>query len=583
MLQRRVAQVERTQIVVFARRQRRVLGKQGEAVGFVWRGPGVRAVFRGKADRGDAVAPAEQHEVTGLRMFAQAHQVFAERVEKRMLRAQQRGTVLRQTEFAGLGAGAQHARPRHTEHERNQVRARQFAGDDIARIVGEALRQIDVAHGPEGGDERVRLLRFLAIDAEHREQTLDFPAAQETNPLGLDPPRTLRANVQLVERRCHRFLQAVALDRLVGPDGGLPVIGIDPDLVVPPGGMVGGAPQAGNGVVDPLQRPVGEQRARAASVRLFVITEEVDMNDGQPAADVDLAADHAQLAQQDGNGDPGRDEFQFLEEVVSADEAAHEVVQRQPQLQQQQDGDAHKAVEVAEQKRQQHQRVGRAQRRPPAHRRRTEMRFRRAAGVVVRIGAAAREQRLVAAAGEHRLDPRRHLRLVHAHDPARFVVAEGERRDGSFDAIEEFALDRGRRRRQARIVGMQLIVLAPEQPPQEGQFAVFQGALELRLRESVDLDHDQAGPRRRSFRHRQAQQARQPDAAAEVAAQAPVKSLDSAKHGLPAHSRGPWRRAAGEPTPSRARCISLPFRKRGRRRAPHRLRRPRFSGYSTPF
>ncbi len=128
------------------------------------------------------------------------------------------------------------------------------------------------------------------------------------------------------------------------------------------------------------------------------------------------------------------------------------------------------------------------------------MRLRRTAGEVVRVGTAVFEQRFMACACMQRLDARRRVRLIHAHDALRFMVPEGERRYGTFDTIKEFGLDRGRRRRQARIVRMQLKVFALDQSLQERQFTVLQGTLELRLREAVDLDHDQPRSRRRSFR-----------------------------------------------------------------------------------
>ncbi len=82
------------------------------------------------------------------------------------------------------------------------------------------------------------------------------------------------------------------------------------------------------------------------------------MNDGQTTGDVDLTADDTELAQQNGDADPWQYEFQLSGEVVSTTEAAHDIHQRQAELQQQQDCDAQKAVEVTEQKRQQHQRIG---------------------------------------------------------------------------------------------------------------------------------------------------------------------------------------------------------------------------------
>ena len=463
-----------------------------------------------------------------------------------MLRAEQHGTVLRQTEFTGLGPRAQRARGLRGEHDRNLVRDRQFTGDEVALFATQFLRRIDMAYRPEGYDTRLLFTRFLAIGTAYRKQALDPFAAEKTHPLRLDAlhvdgTSAWRLDVRFFERRCHGLVEGIASSLTVAPGHGLSVIGVDPDFVMPPGGMVGGAPQPGDGVIDSFQRPVREQRARATAMRLLVIAEKVEVNDGQAAADVDLCTYHAELAQQDGDADSRRHELELPEEVVATAEPTPEIRQRQAPLQDEQDGDAQEAVEIGHQEREQHQRIGRTQRRAPPHRRGTEVRLRGTAGEVVGVGAAALEQRRVASAGVQGLYARRSVRFVHAHDATRFMVPEGERRDGALDAVEELGLDRGRRCRQARIVRMDLVVFAPDQPPQERQFAAIQGTLELRLREPVDLDHDQPRARRRALGFWQPQQACQPDTATEHAAQASERAFDPAKHGLVRVARARWR------------------------------------------
>jgi len=71
--------------------------------------------------------------------------------------------------------------------------------------------------------------------------------------------------------------------------------------------MVGGAPQPRDSIIDPFR----VQWANTSLVRamgLFVVTEKVDVNDGQAATDIDLGA-ITQFAQQDGDGDSSRYEF----------------------------------------------------------------------------------------------------------------------------------------------------------------------------------------------------------------------------------------------------------------------------------
>jgi hypothetical protein len=193
---------------------------------------------------------------------------------------------------------------------------------------------------------------------------------------------------------------------------------------VPQLGAIGGAPQPGDGVVDALQRPVREQGAGSAAMRLFVVAEKVHVDDRQAAADVDLPPDHAKLAQQDGDAHAGGNELQFLDEVLAAVDAAEEIVQREAEFQHHQRADAQEAVQVAQHERADHHRVGRAQDRAPAHGGGAEMRFRRAAGEVVGIGAAACQQRFAALGGMLRLHARGRVGLVHAHHLARLARPE---------------------------------------------------------------------------------------------------------------------------------------------------------------
>ncbi len=121
-----------------------------------------------------------------------------------------------------------------------------------------------MANRSQGGDDGLVFICVLAIHTENRKQTLEFLTAQKTCPLRLYAVRALAANngrvgVQCSKCGCHRLIQSIALCFVVGLGRGLSVIGIYPDFVVSPGSMVGGAPQPGDGVVDSLQCPVGEQ------------------------------------------------------------------------------------------------------------------------------------------------------------------------------------------------------------------------------------------------------------------------------------------------------------------------------------
>ena len=81
---------------------------------------------------------------------------------------------------------------------------------------------------------------------------------------------------------------------------------------------------------------------------LLVVTEQVEVDDRQPAGDVDHGSDVGQITQQDGDCYPGRYELQFLEEIMCINQAAHEIDDCQHQLHCQQHGGAHKAVEITE-------------------------------------------------------------------------------------------------------------------------------------------------------------------------------------------------------------------------------------------
>ena len=254
--------------------------------------------------------------------------------------------------------------------------------------------------------------------------------------------------------------------------------------------MVRSAPDPGNGVVDSLQRPVREARGRPAPVSLLVVAEEVDMDDRQAPRHIDLYADRGELAHQDDDRHPHWNEFQLLEEGLAVDNAAHAVDDGEPQLDHQEHRQAQKAEPVAEDQYSHHQRVGFPQCRTPALGGGAEMRLRRAAGEVVGIGAAARQQWFAPCSLELALDTRGNSRLEHAHETTACALHEIEARHDAPDAVEELALDRGCRGRHTCVMPMQPVVFAGNQPSQEGHLAPLHGRYKLPVRKPVDLYHD---------------------------------------------------------------------------------------------
>ena len=154
---------------------------------------------------------------------------------------------------------------------------------------------------------------------------------------------------------------------LIGRYFFLSMVGIDPDIIVAVGRALRGPPDTGDGIIDALERPVGEQRGRTAAMGLLVVTEEIQVNDRQPPGGIDLCTDRDQFAQQDGDRHPGWHEFQFLDEIKSTEQAAYTVHYSQQKFEHQKCNKAHKTPGIAQDQQSYKQWIGTAQRRPPSH------------------------------------------------------------------------------------------------------------------------------------------------------------------------------------------------------------------------
>jgi len=76
----------------------------------------------------------------------------------------------------------------------------------------------------------------------------------------------------------HGLVQGPVVLAGIGHHAFLPVIGIDPDVVVAAIGTVGGLPDARDAIVDAAQGEVGELGGGPAPVGLLVVAHEVDMH-----------------------------------------------------------------------------------------------------------------------------------------------------------------------------------------------------------------------------------------------------------------------------------------------------------------
>ena len=155
--------------------------------------------------------------------------------------------------------------------------------------------------------------------------------------LPLPVPRRIPLNA--VEGLRHGVLDGASVRHRIGQRMLLTMVGVDPDAVVAVGRAFRCAPDAPDRVVDPLECPMRELRLRAATVRLLVVADEIQMHDGQAARDVDLRADGHQLAQSDTNDDAGGDELKLAQERMAAHDAAQGIHDGDEQLERQQRAD----------------------------------------------------------------------------------------------------------------------------------------------------------------------------------------------------------------------------------------------------
>ena len=94
----------------------------------------------------------------------------------------------------------------------------------------------------------------------------------------------------------------------------LTMIGKNDPLVVAINRKVRGTADIAHGAIDTFERPMGECRVGTAAVRLFVIAEEVGVDDLHAAFDVEQDPKTNQLPQQDAKKDTRGDEAEFVVE-----------------------------------------------------------------------------------------------------------------------------------------------------------------------------------------------------------------------------------------------------------------------------
>src|SRR5205809_7058403 len=91
----------------------------------------------------------------------------------------------------------------------------------------------------------------------------------------------------------------------------LPVIGKNPDIIIAARRTMRRLPDSFDGAVNSLERPMREERIGSAAMRLLVVTEEVHVNNRQPAVNIHFGSDYDNFPHNDANEDPQKNEAEL--------------------------------------------------------------------------------------------------------------------------------------------------------------------------------------------------------------------------------------------------------------------------------
>lgn len=265
-------------------------GKNKEALGFVGRGAAVGAVFVGERDGGLGGIPAEADEVAGVGLAGEVGEVAGENGEE-FGGAAKKKRVFGQKGDVGAGVPAHGIAGAALEDAGDA--AGEQVGDEACLVFGrEGLFKIQVADGAHTGDGEFCLLER----GEEGSVCGGFGFAAALQVVGV-ADAVLVAVWRGVGALGFRETGPVAAEEAFeaagaglgkGSGADLAVVAEDDHLVVATIGAAGGAVEVADGAVDAAQRPVGEEGTWTAAVGLFVVAEEVDVDDGQAAGEVDL-------------------------------------------------------------------------------------------------------------------------------------------------------------------------------------------------------------------------------------------------------------------------------------------------------
>lgn len=271
MLQCRFPQIHRPQVIPRSVGQPRIRWQQGEGRGFPGRDTGMGPVFHREGNRLRTRVPAQQHQLSRVRMLAQPDEIVGQFGYKRMRSSEQARGIPRQHKFAAGCPGAQAVLLVAGDGHGHSVGPHQFACEKDPLRCSQRLWRIGEGHRAQRRHLQVPLPLMVRPGLEHREQPLEPAATQQPDPMGLHrlrhaPGRRPGAGPELGKHPINCLFEGVALQFMVGTRVVLAMIGVNPDIIVAAGRGMRRAPQTGDGVIDPLQGPVGKTRCRSAPV-----------------------------------------------------------------------------------------------------------------------------------------------------------------------------------------------------------------------------------------------------------------------------------------------------------------------------
>jgi len=348
---------------------------------------------------------------------------------------------------------------------------------------------------------------------------------------GLDASIIRQRRDRRVEDLRHHFLHAAPMLAGIGPRLFVAVIGEDPHIVVAPRRPLRRLPDSGDRAVDAFERPVRESRRWAATMTLFVVADEIEIDDRQPPRDVHLGSDGGQLAHQDAHADAGRNELDLPPKVATSDEPAQAIQQRQKELHHEEHAGAKHAVEVQQHQQGHAQRMAESEQVAPGHGGGAQMALGSAPGIDGGIGTASGEQR-PALPLQTLFDLPGGIGLEHPTDAAGRAVEEAERRNRPLDAVQQLGRHRRRARRQAAVQRVETVLVPVHQLPQKGQIPPGHRPLQLPTAEPVDLDQHKPPRRGHILRLRQPQQPDQQLATAEPMSRPPDERFHEIQHAI---------------------------------------------------